>query len=188
MGSEFIYGVHSNPVVAAVKNNVDIQEVIESECEVVFLLNANILTITETVERLQQANKVVFIHLDLMEGISMDQYGLEYLVKIAKPDGIITTNSNLIVHGKRLNIYTIQRLFILDSLSYNRSVSNVKRCQPDAVEILPGIMHRITSQIKEDLKIPVVVGGLIHSKKDIIMALEAGAIAVSSTNKEIWKL
>jgi glycerol uptake operon antiterminator len=35
---------------------------------------------------------------------------------------------------------------------------------------------------------PVIAGGLISDKEDIISALGAGAIAVSSTNPAVWNM
>lgn len=188
MGSKFIYGVHSNPIIAAVKNEQDLAEVVNYDCNVIFLLSGNVFSLHETVEMLQAKDKTVFIHVDLIDGISNDTYGLEYIVKKVKPDGIISTKGNLILAAKELGVFTIQRLFILDSLSYQRSIHGVIKYKPDAIEILPGIMHKITKRVKSDVRIPVIAGGLIKDKEDVISALQAGAIAVSSTSHNIWSL
>ena len=188
MGSKFIYGVHSNPIIAAVKNEYDLSEVANYDCNVIFLLSGNVFSLHETVKELQAKDKTVFIHVDLIDGISNDTYGLEYIVKKVKPDGIISTKGNLILAAKELGVFTIQRLFILDSLSYQRSIHGVKKYKPDAIEILPGIMHKITQRVKSDVRIPVIAGGLIKDKEDVISALQAGAIAVSSTSHSIWSL
>ncbi len=34
----------------------------------------------------------------------------------------------------------------------------------------------------------MIAGGLITEKEDVIAALSVGAIAVSSTNQDVWKL
>lgn len=49
------------------------------------------------------------------------------------------------------------------------------------VEIMPGIMPEIIERLKIEIKIPIIAGGLISDKKDIIAALSAGADAVSTT-------
>lgn len=188
MGSKFIYGVHDSPIIAAVKVEKDIKEVMNYNCNVIFLLSGNISTLKKTVDKLQKDGKIVFIHIDLMDGISNDKYGLEYIVNKVKPDGIISTKGNLIEEAKKMNLFTIQRLFILDSLSYNRAVKSVRRYKPDAIEILPGIMHKITKKLKNELNTPIIAGGLINDKEDVIESLKAGAIAVSATNHEVWKM
>ncbi len=35
-------------------------------------------------------------------------------------------------------------------------------------------------------KIPIITGGLIMDKEDVIQSLNAGAIAVSTSNKNVW--
>lgn len=35
---------------------------------------------------------------------------------------------------------------------------------------------------------PIIAGGLISEKDSVMSALSAGAMAVSSTNHEVWKL
>ncbi|WP_352427367.1 glycerol-3-phosphate responsive antiterminator, partial [Enterocloster asparagiformis] len=34
--------------------------------------------------------------------------------------------------------------------------------------------------------IPIIAGGLIADKEDVMNALEAGALAISSTNQKVW--
>ena len=40
----------------------------------------------------------------------------------------------------------------------------------------------------EKLSVPVIAGGLISDKEDIIAALDAGATAISTTKEELWFL
>lgn len=37
-------------------------------------------------------------------------------------------------------------------------------------------------------RIPIIVGGLISDKESVMEALSAGAIAVSATSHEVWKM
>ena len=56
------------------------------------------------------------------------------------------------------------------------------------LEILPGIIHKVTRKINMELRMPIIAGGLIKDKEDVIEAINAGATAVSSTNNKVWKL
>ena len=38
------------------------------------------------------------------------------------------------------------------------------------------------------LHVPIIAGGLISEKEDVINALDAGAIAISSTNQQVWNM
>ena len=37
-------------------------------------------------------------------------------------------------------------------------------------------------------KVPVLTGGLIADKEDVLAALEAGATAISTTNQAVWDM
>ena len=51
------------------------------------------------------------------------------------------------------------------------------------VEIMPGIMPEIIERLKIEIKIPIIAGGLISDKKDIIAALSVGADAEGMINE-----
>lgn len=54
------------------------------------------------------------------------------------------------------------------------------------MEILPGLMPKIIRKIEKTIKIPIITGGLIEDKEDIINALAGGAIGISTTNSKLW--
>ena len=53
------------------------------------------------------------------------------------------------------------------------------------IEVLPGVMPKITRRICQNSRVPVIAGGLISDKEDII-ALSAGAVSISTTNQAVW--
>jgi glycerol uptake operon antiterminator len=85
-------------------------------------------------------------------------------------------------------LYTILRVFILDSQSLQTGIQNIHTVTPHAVEVLPGVASKIINIIKKDIHIPIIAGGLINTKKDVMDAMSAGALAVSTSNEEVWKL
>lgn len=186
MGHEFYTTIEDNPIIAAINNVKQVDEVINSPCKIVFLLTGDILNIEDIVKRLKESGKLVYVHLDLIGGFSKDTIALKYISRTIKLDGIITTKSNLVKVAKELNIFTIQRLFILDSLALVSGINSIKTIRPDAVEILPGIMPKIIEEIRIETRIPVIAGGLIRDKSDVIGSLNAGAVGISTSNKEVW--
>ncbi|WP_432664545.1 glycerol-3-phosphate responsive antiterminator [Wukongibacter baidiensis] len=186
MGSEFYKRVHENPIICAISDLGKLDFAVKSPSEVIFLLNGDIFNLKNTVSKVKENNKLIFIHLDLMDGFSKDVIALKYISKNIKPDGIITTKSNLIRIAKDMNIFAIQRLFLLDSLSLESGIKSVRATRPDAVEILPGIMHKTTKYITTQIKTPVITGGLIKDKEDVVLSIKAGAVAISSSNEKVW--
>ena len=56
------------------------------------------------------------------------------------------------------------------------------------LELMPGVMPKVIRQMAETLSVPVIAGGLISDKEDIIAALDAGAASISTTKEELWFL
>ena len=175
-----------NPIIPAVKNDVCLQEAIDSGSEIVFVIMANLINVKEIVAKLKEAGKIVFVHIDMIDGLSSSNYGVEYLKTHVNLDGIITTKHNIVGFAKKNGLCVIQRFFILDSFSFKNTIVHIRENKPDAVEILPGVMPKIIKRICNLVNIPVITGGLIDEKEDIINALRAGAEGISTTDKNIW--
>lgn len=186
MSHEFYSAIEKNPIIVAINNVNQLEEAIKSPCKIVFLLTGDILNIEDIVKRLRENGKLIYVHLDLIGGFSKDIIALKYIINNIKPDGIITTKSNLVKVAKHLNIFTIQRLFLLDSLALVSGINSIKSIRPDAVEILPGIMPKIIEEIRLETRIPIIAGGLIRDKSDVIESLNAGAIGISTSNQAVW--
>ena len=183
---ELFQSLEDSPVIAAVKNDQGLQRCLSCESKVVFVLYGSINTIAEIVLRLKEAKKSVFVHIDLLDGLSAREAAVEYLIQNTCIDGIISTKPALIRYARSRGLLTVQRFFVLDSLA----LENIRKTdQPDSadlVEILPGLMPKIIKKLNCEIKKPIIAGGLISDKEDIVTALNAGAIAISSTNQDVW--
>ena len=56
------------------------------------------------------------------------------------------------------------------------------------VEILPAVMPRVIARLRRELKVPLIAGGLLEEKADILAALSAGALCVSASDKRLWDM
>ena len=175
-----------NPVIAAVKSADGVDEAVRSDCGVIFLLCGNIFNLKGIVEKAKAAGKLIFIHVDLIDGFSRDAMALRYLAQEICPDGIISTKNNQLRVAKDLGLLTVQRLFIVDSLSIQTTLKAAALIEPDIVEILPGIMPRIIRQLSSKLQTPMIAGGLIDDMQDVENALQNGAIGVSASSPALW--
>ncbi|MCI7681753.1 MAG: glycerol-3-phosphate responsive antiterminator [Fusobacterium necrophorum] len=177
-----------SPVIPAIKNDISLEKAIASDSEIVFVIMANLLNIESIVNSLKEAGKKVFIHVDMIEGLSSSNYGVEYIVEKIQPFGIITTKHNIVSFAVKMKVPVIQRFFILDSFSYEKTLLHIQENKPTAVEILPGLMPKILYSLSTKIDRPLITGGLIASKEDIVSALSAGACAVSTTDTELWNI
>ena len=173
------------PIIAAIRND-RWQLAVDSPAEVLFYLEASILTVKEHIRQAHEAGKVIFIHMDLAEGIGKDKAGLQYLVRCGV-DGIISTRVNIIKAAKELDLFTVQRFFIVDSHSVDTTVEAIKSSKADMIEIMPGIVTKVVADLKSRLSIPIIAGGLIETRKELEEATKSGASAISTSKQELWR-
>lgn len=176
-----------NPVIAALKSDDGIESALNSDCLIVFVLYGSLLSIGEITEKLKASGKKVFIHIDLIEGLKADQSGILFIKQSTAADGIITTRQHLIKHAKNLSLFTILRLFVIDSKSIRTGAKNTSEFAPDAVEVLPGVSEKIIRVCNGEFSQPVIAGGLIETRQEILAALDAGAVAISTTRSQLWE-
>lgn len=182
----FFDRISENPIIASIYNLETLDLALNSPCEIIFLLTGNIFNLKEIANRVRSKDKGLYILVDSIDGFSKDTWGLEYIIKNICPDGIITEKSNLIRLSKEMGVFSIQRLYISDSYTLKKDLDSIKKNRPNAVELLPGIVPRIISQVIKETKASLIASGLIRDKFDMDSAFEAGSIGVSTTKKSIW--
>ena len=192
MTQEFYEAVEANPVIAAVKNDAGLQAAVEmEEIQMIFVLYGDVCTIPAILERIKAAGKKAMVHIDLIAGLSAKEISVEFIARQTRADGIITTKPALVRRAKELGIFAVLRFFVIDSLALKNIENLEMQCgtsRPDFIEVLPGVMPKVLGRIAKVSRIPMIAGGLITEKEDVIAALSAGAIAVSSTNQDVWNL
>lgn len=180
--------IRDNPIIAAVKNEKELEKALRSECQTVFLLFGSLLNVDTLVRRIKESGRTAIIHIDLIEGLGNNDIAVDFLKKYCSPDGIISTKVSMIKRAKKLGLITVHRVFILDSLSIGNIRTVIDAGDPDYVEILPGIIPRVIEEICREISIPVITGGLIKEKEEVLAALKAGAAAVSSSCVDVWEM
>ena len=174
-------------VIAAVRNDEELAKTLSTDVEKIFVLSTNISQIKDEIEAVHMANKKIFVHIDLAEGIGKDEWGIKYLKELGV-DGIISTRTSLIKSARKEGLFTVQRFFIVDSHSIMTTVESVKSSKADMIEIMPGTLPKVIKRLKGELGVSLVAGGLIETREEILSAIEAGAEAVSVGKKELWSV
>ena len=176
------------PVIAAVKTDEALTAALASPCSTIFLLASTLLTVDGLVHRIHDAGKLAVVHIDLVDGLSSREIAVDSLNALCHPDGIISTRPTLIRRARHRGLLTVQRAFILDSLSLTSLSGQLEQGKPDFVEILPGIMPRVIAEISARTQVPVIAGGLLRDKADVMAAMRAGAAAVSTSAPSLWDI
>lgn len=173
-------------ILPAARNQRDFEKLLSTDSNYIILLETRLSQLGNLVSYARRNNKKVFVHIDLIQGLKSDEFAVEFIIRVIKPDGIISTRGNVITQGKKAGIFSIQRLFLLDSHALDRNIKIIKKNKPDFIEVLPGLIPSMITEIKNLTGIPIIAGGLIRTKEDIKRAIEAGATSVTTSKKELW--
>lgn len=188
MKKEFKEALEDSPIIAAVKDDGGLKKCLNSDSRVIFILYGDICNISDIVETVKSTGKIAMVHLDLITGLSSKEIAVDFIKKYTQADGIITTKPTLIKHARELGLYTILRLFLIDSMAYENIDRQVKASKPDLIEVLPALMPKIVTKVCKISSTPVIAGGLVSDKEDVMALLHAGVISISSTDESIWFL
>ena len=174
------------PVIAAVKDETGLKECLYSESQIIFLLFGDICSVGRYVEIAKSAGKMVFVHMDLINGLGNKEVAVDFIREHTGVDGIISTKPQLVKRAKELGLFGILRIFVIDSMAFGNIEKQCASLVPDAVEILPGLMPKIIKKLCSTVNVPIIAGGLSSDKEDVMNALNAGAVAISVTNQRVW--
>ena len=178
--------LETRPVIAAVRDPDGNRLAIESPVAAIFLLGVSIMELPDMVRNAKAGGKRVFLHIDLAEGLGRDDAAVRWCVEQLGVDGLISTRPGLLKLASELGAITIQRLFLMDSSSFEHGKRLLRNTPPDMAEVLPGIAPKAVRQLCEALDKPVIAGGLVTEPREIALALQAGALAVSAGDSKLW--
>ncbi|WP_283409443.1 glycerol-3-phosphate responsive antiterminator [Anoxynatronum buryatiense] len=178
---------HQQEVIATIHDHQGLVQALGySQVKTLFVMNGDLMSLADTIATIHKAQRRVFLHVDFIQGLATDAKGLEYVAQRLKPNGIITTRSQVVQLAKKHGLITVQRLFLIDTGGLQAGIKNLRHSQPDAVEVMPGVIPRVIRELRQSLTLPLIVGGLIHQREEIQMAFDAGADAVSLSGFQCW--
>lgn len=176
------------PVIAAVRTPEDFHCALESKMAVVFMVGGDVFKVRDEIARVKASNRLIFFHMDLVEGIGKDGSGIHFAKEEFGIDGIQSTKAHLLKLAKHENLMTCHRIFLMDFQALESGMHMLKQSQPDFVELTPGIVPRIVRKVNLEFKQPVISSGLVSREKDIKVLKEAGAHNIVCSNRKLWSL
>ncbi len=187
MSHRLIDAMERQAVVPALKDPAQLETCLSCPGEVVFLLCGDILTLEPLLRRLHEAGKKVVVHADLVAGLAPKDIAVDFLQRCGA-DGIISTRPHLVRRSRELGLLSVLRVFIIDSKALSNLHRESEEARPDAIEILPGAMPQVIERLCGTTRVPLIAGGLLSGKADILAALGAGARCVSTSDSDLWAL
>lgn len=178
---------HNQTILPAVRKVKDLEKLLPTTFTYIVLLDSHIGQLKSLVDLGKAHGKKLLLHVDLVEGLKNDEYAAEFVCQSIRPAGLISTRSGVIAKAKQNGLLAIQRLFLLDSGALEKSYSLLERTKPDVIEVLPGVIPQLITEVRERTGIPIFAGGLIRTRDDVENALKAGASAVTTSHRELWR-
>lgn len=186
MKKMFREALEDSPIIAAIKDDTGLKKCQDCDSQIIFILYGDICNISAIVDTVKSYGKIAMVHIDLISGLSSKEIAVDFIRQYTNADGIITTKPALIKRAKELSLYTILRLFVIDSMAFDNIEKQIKLARPDLIEVLPAMMPKVVAKICKMTSTPIIAGGLVSDKEDIMEILNAGATSISSTDSDIW--
>ncbi|WP_033023992.1 glycerol-3-phosphate responsive antiterminator [Geobacillus thermocatenulatus] len=175
-------------ILPAIRRMKDFEKLLQYDSfDYLVLLETHLAWLHDMVRLARRSGKKVLLHADLVQGLKNDEHAAEYICQVIRPEGIISTRSNVLSIVKKRGLITVQRLFLLDSIAVETSYRQFEKIRPDFIEVLPGIVPKMIREVHQTTGTPIIAGGLIRSEDEIKQALNAGATAISTSLPELWK-
>lgn len=176
------------PIIAAVKSEEQLTRALASDCNVIFFLFGNICNIAGLVQRVSDAGKHALVHVDLINGLAAKEIAADFIRSFTCADGIISTKPQLLRHAREIGLIMVLRVFVLDSMALDNIDKLRSACNPDLIELVPGIVPKVIKLVTSLYRpTPIIAGGLIRDKEDTMSALSAGALCISTTCEAAWR-
>ncbi|WP_307251803.1 glycerol-3-phosphate responsive antiterminator [Croceifilum oryzae] len=175
-------------ILPAAKNIKQFERLMKTNFEYIILLDSHVAQLQALMNLANQHKKKVLLHVDLVQGLRSDEYAAEFICQTIRPAGLISTRTPVVSVAKKKSLIAIQRVFLLDAHALNTSYRLLESFKPDFVEVLPGIMPHIIREVVEHTGIPALAGGLIRTEDEVRQAIQAGAVAATTSSEKLWKI
>ncbi|MDR1427986.1 MAG: glycerol-3-phosphate responsive antiterminator [Bifidobacteriaceae bacterium] len=173
--------------ISSVKDEADLLAALDTSARVVFLLYGSLLDLEATIDQVKSAGRICFVDVDLLEGFAGRPVVIEYLAGHTAADGIVSAKTAMVKAARDHGLIGGHRFFLVESRAYRRVEQQTALSGADFIEVLPGCIPRVIRWLREEVKLPIIAGGLIVDREDVRAALAAGAAAVATTNRGLWE-
>lgn len=134
---EIIKCFEENPVILGMTSCDEFPLVEKNDSRVVFVLFGTISDIGDIVQSLKQMGKLVFVNIDMVDGLASKNSIVDFIKKTSA-DGVVSSKPHLLRYAKEVGLFTIHRFFILDSSSWRSIGKQLEISRADIINITPG--------------------------------------------------
>lgn len=175
-----------NPIIAALCQEEDLEDLCLSNVKLAFILCGDLKTLPAIVSSVRKANILPFVHIDFIDGLSAKESAVDFIKYYTCASGIVTTKPGQVKRAHALDLMAIQRFFVFDAISQKNIRNQMQSCSADAAEVLPGVISSVIQYLSKDSRLPLITGGFINTQKEIEQALKSGALAITTSIPNLW--
>lgn len=175
------------PIIPAIRRPEHLDAALRAHGRIIYFLVGDPENCEPMMQRVLAAGKLPIVNLDLFSGFSRDKHAVNYLKKCGA-QGIISTHLEPLRHARSIDLFAIQRTFLIDSGAVESVSAQLKNSPVDALEVLPAMVApKIVARVRGiNAEIAVVGGGLIDSLKEVEELLAQGLDGISISKPEMW--
>ncbi len=175
-----------HPIIAVVRRSEELAEALESPAAAIELRGAALYELPQIITRCRAASKTVLLYPELIDGLAGNAAGLEFLVRYALPDGIVSTKRQLLQRAGALGLLTVYQIFMIDTQAFGTGVKSAAKLACDAIEVMPGVIASVVADICPLVQKPVLCAGLVKRPEEVQALLAAGAAGVATSSRRLW--
>ena len=139
------------------------------------------------VDEVHKSGKKVIVNSELIGGLNLDKHGVKFLKQIFNVDVVIVSSPLRTKYMKDLDIYTIQRIVLIDSLSLETALKLVSESSCDAVEIRPAFYGmKYIDEFRKIKDIPFFLAGFVSSREMIEEAKRLKFKGITCSKETLW--
>lgn len=71
MERKFVDKIEAAPIIAAVKDDRDLELCLKTEVDVVFILYGDVCSIQEIIDKIKDSDRTAMVHMDLIAGLAL---------------------------------------------------------------------------------------------------------------------
>ena len=178
--------LNEHPIIAVVRKAQELDEAAASPAAAIELRGAALHELPEIMRKAHAAGKAVLLYPELIDGLAADAAGLEFLMRYAPSEGIVSTKRQVLQRARALGLFTVFQIFVIDTQAFGTGVKNARRLDCDAVEVMPGAIASVVSEICPLVDKPVLCAGLVKRPEEVKALLQAGAVGVATSSRRLW--
>lgn len=173
------------PVIATLYGPEQMAVFLASDAEVAIVANIELRRLRQVVSTIVKAGKIAVVNIDSCDGISADKGGVDYLVDLGA-SSLLSTRMATVQRANRAGLFTMLKVFVTDRSTWPRSVKAIEQSDPNLVQIMPAPMLAHITEAEKRAMPPIVASGFVCHEEQVRQSLEAGAVAVSTSDVALW--